>query len=186
MLTFVHIAHAATETYQAAPEAGGISALGLDAKALLFQLVNFALLLGLLRAFAYKPILNVLRSRQQTIAKSLTQAQEIEQGKAELAVHKQQVVAEARGHAQEIVTQSKYRAAEIVQAAEIEARHRAEQIVEQARARLEQEAAAIRAGLKHEALRLVADATQAIVDVKLDKKQDEKLIQDAIKQASKQ
>lgn len=179
------IAHAATETSQAATSAG-IGAIGIDARALLFQLVNFAILLFLLRRFAYKPILRVLQQRQQKIEASLKNAQEIETAKAELTVQQRQVLHSARFQAQEIVTQSTAKAAGIIKAAEQQAQAQAEKILTQGRSHLTQEAAEIKGKLKHEVLQLVATATESIIDVKLDPKQDAALIQRAVADAQKQ
>lgn len=181
-MIFALIAHAATETHQAA-EAAGIGAIGLDARALVFQLVNFAVLLLLLRLFAYKPILKVLQSRQRTIEESLKNATEIEQAKAQLQVEQQRLIKEARLQAQDIAAQATTRAASIIAAAEAEAHQRAEQIIVQGEAKLAQETMQLKAELKHETLQLVAEATEAIIDIKLDPKQDAALIEQAVAQA---
>lgn len=180
MLTL--IAHAATETRQAA-EGSGIGAIGLDARALVFQLVNFSLLLFLLRLFAYKPILNVLQGRRRTIEESLKKAAAIEAAQAELQHERHRVIKEARRQAQEIAAHSQERAASIVAAAEEEARRQAAQIVSQGHAQIAQEAARRKAELKHETLQLVAQATEAIIDIKLDAEQDAALIQKAVAEA---
>lgn len=182
MFDVITIAQAATETHQAA-EASGIGAIGLDARALVFQLVNFAILLFLLRLFAYKPILKVLQGRRQTIEESLKNAAAIERAKAELQNEQKRVITEARREAQDIAAQSQERAASIVTAAEAEARHKAEQIVAQGHAQVAQEAMKLKAELKHETLQLVAQATEAIIDIKLDPKQDAALIEKAIAQS---
>lgn len=53
--------------------------LGLDWKLLLSQAVNFLLLLVLLRQFAYKPLLKVLKERRAKIEEGLAKAEEAEQ-----------------------------------------------------------------------------------------------------------
>jgi F-type H+-transporting ATPase subunit b len=56
-----------------------IEQLGLDWKLLLSQAVNFLLLLVLLRQFAYKPLLKVLKERRAKIEEGLAKAKEAEQ-----------------------------------------------------------------------------------------------------------
>jgi len=50
--------------------------LGIDWKLLLSQVVNFALLLIILRFFVYKPILNMLKKRQEKIEEGLAKSEE--------------------------------------------------------------------------------------------------------------
>lgn len=53
--------------------------LGLDWKLLLSQAVNFLILLVLLRQFAYKPLLKVLKERRAKIEEGLAKAKEAEE-----------------------------------------------------------------------------------------------------------
>jgi len=162
----------------------GIAALGVDWRALLFQILNFAVLLGVLRAFAYRPIVAVLERRRQTIEESLQNAATIEATKTALAIEQQAVLAHAREQAEQIIAGSKQQAATIVAAAEAAARERAEQVAAQAEAKIEQEITAARADLRAEALGLIAAATEKIIDVQLDPKKDAALIQAAIREAA--
>jgi F-type H+-transporting ATPase subunit b len=49
---------------------------GIDWKLLLSQLVNFSLILIILRAFVYKPLLRVLKERKEKIEEGLAKAEE--------------------------------------------------------------------------------------------------------------
>lgn len=55
-----------------------ISQFGLDWKLLLSQLFNFALILIILRAFVYKPLIKLLNKRRDKIEQGLVRAQEAE------------------------------------------------------------------------------------------------------------
>jgi len=183
MSLFITIAHAATETHQAT-EGAGIGAIGLDARALLWQIVNFAILLFLLKKFAYKPIVNVLEARRQRIEESLKSAKNIEITRAALASEKQAVLSLAQQQAEAAVARSKQQAKEIVAQAEVKATEKAAQLLTQAEAKIEQEVLVARQGLKHEAVQLVALATEKIIDEKLDAKKDAALIERALKEMS--
>jgi len=54
-------------TQFAAETSSGIGALGVDGRALVIQLVTFALAYWVLRRFAFKPILKVLQDRRDLI-----------------------------------------------------------------------------------------------------------------------
>ena len=51
----------------AAESSGGLGALGINLSALLFELINFAILFWILKRFAYQPILNALEQRLSLI-----------------------------------------------------------------------------------------------------------------------
>src|SRR3989339_882759 len=53
-----------------------LSQFGISWKLLLSQLINFALILIVLRIFIYKPLLNVLKERREKIEKGLMKAEE--------------------------------------------------------------------------------------------------------------
>jgi F-type H+-transporting ATPase subunit b len=51
-----------------------MEALGINLGFLIFQVLNFSIVLVLLYAWAYKPIINMLKKREETIAKGLEDA----------------------------------------------------------------------------------------------------------------
>ena len=53
--------------------------LGINWQGLVVQIVNVAILLYLLRRFAYKPFLGILERRAEKIRESVTRAEEIQQ-----------------------------------------------------------------------------------------------------------
>ncbi len=52
-----------------------MAALGINLGFLLFQIFNFLIVMVLLYAWAYKPIINGLKKRQENIAKGIEDAQ---------------------------------------------------------------------------------------------------------------
>lgn len=165
---------------------GGIGALGLDAQALVFQVINFALLLGLLRLFAYKPVLKILESRRQKVAESLRTADELAAAKIALERRVTKIVQEAQTRAQQIVAASEQRAQVLVTAAEAVARQQAAAILKQTQAQLAQEVVTVRAELKRETLQLVAQATEKLLGEKLNAARDERLIAEAVTAAEQE
>ncbi len=185
MSLFSLVAYAATETHEAT-EAGGLAALGLDIRALAFQVFNFAILLFLLRLFAYRPILKILTDRRQRIEESLRSAEAIETAKADLTKQTQTIVAQARHDANAILSTSKQEALRLIQAAEARAKVKAAQALKAGQAQLDQDITETKARLKHETAALVALATEAIIDVKLDAANDTELIKKAVAAAKAQ
>lgn len=62
-----------------------LSKLGIDWKLLLAQILNFAILLGVLTFFVYRPLLDLIDARRERIRKAMEDAKKIEEQKGELA-----------------------------------------------------------------------------------------------------
>lgn len=181
MLTLVTTAvpEAAAEVTHAAA-ASGIGALGLDPRALVFQIINFTILSLLLQRFAYKPIVKILEQRRRTITESLKTAAALEQAKHDLAGQARAARAAAQAQAQAILAESKQQAATLVKDAEARATARAAQLTAQAEAKISQEVAAVKRELKQETLTLVALASEKLLNEKLDTDKDSELIKQAL------
>lgn len=77
------------------------------------QVVNFLILLFILKKFLYKPILKVLDERKKRIEDSLKNAEEIERRLAETEEQSEKILAKALAEGQKIVDQSNQVAAQI-------------------------------------------------------------------------
>lgn len=66
-----------------------LSKLGIDWKLLLAQIVNFTILVGILSAFVYRPLLNLIDARRERARKAMEDAKKIEEQKAEMERHRQ-------------------------------------------------------------------------------------------------
>ena len=76
------------------------------------QILNFLILVVLLRAFAYKPIVNMLQERQKKIEMSLAKADEDVEKAEALKKEYEDQLASARVKAQSIIDSASRQAAE--------------------------------------------------------------------------
>ncbi len=162
---------------------GGIGAIGLDGKALLFQLINFAILFWVLKKVAYKPIIKVLEARRERIEESLKMAHDIEQNQQKMAEAQALALKQARAEAAEIVAKTRAEAAEMLKEAEVKATAQNERLLAEAKSRIEQELTQAKKGLKREVVGLVVAATEVVLAEKVDAKKDEALIERALQEA---
>src|SRR3989338_3520624 len=81
------------------------------------QIVNFLLLLFILKRFLYKPILKVLQIRQQKIKDSLKNAAEIEKRLNAIAEEREKKLHEAGDAAQKIIDHAAKNADQIIKEA---------------------------------------------------------------------
>lgn len=156
-----------------------LKTLGINGKLLLGQLINFLLVLVILRWAVYKPLLEAMRKRRERIEYGLRGADEAEKQLAGIEVSRQQKMKEADAQAfalmQETEKEGKKRFGEIVHGAE----EKADFMLKEAAALSKRKEQEEMERLMKEAQGLIKDAL--IKTVELDPKHvDEKLIDKAI------
>ena len=120
-----------------------IKAFGIDGRLIVIQIVNFTILMIILGYFLYTPILNLLKEREEKIAKGIKDAEAAAKAKAEADLEKQAVLTAAHDEARDINSRAKVAADEkaagivgdaedkanaIVKSAELRATEAADQI----------------------------------------------------------
>lgn len=102
-----------------------MEALGLNLGYLLVQIFNFLIMFVVLKEWVYKPILNLLEKRRETIAQSLEDARVAAEARSNAEAEANKILADAQAKASEIVREATERAkaveSEIKKAAEAEA-----------------------------------------------------------------
>lgn len=159
--------------------------LGIDYRLLIAQILNFAILLLVLRRFAYKPIIRVLEKRRQAIAASLANVKALERRVAEGEREREErlrqtqqeaslIVAQARQQGEElhekILTSAQAEADAVRRAAAAEARQLKEHALDEARAEL---------------ANLVVTAAGRVLHEKLDEKKDRELAARALEKLTR-
>lgn len=163
-------------------ESSGLSALGVDGRAFLIQLITFILAYFVLRRFAFGPILKVLRERRETIESGVKLGEEMRKEQAELEAKVEATLHKSRQEADKIIAGAQDAGREAIRAAEEKAREKAAGILKQAESRIIQDTARARKQLERELVSLVSDATEAILDEKIDDKKDTALIERLLKE----
>ena len=169
----------------AAPEASGdlFSALGIDWRLLILQVVAFLILVFLLGKFVYPWLMKQVDERQASIEAAAKAATEAQASAAESQDRIAELLTEARTQAAEIVDTAKLEASNMLTASEERARSTAEKITTDARAEVEKSIEAAKRDLHDETLELIALATEKVIHTKLDKKADAALIASALKES---
>lgn len=166
-------------------QTSGIGALGISPGAFIIQLITFVFVFLLLKKFAFKPIVNMLEERRKVIDEGVrmgtTMAKEREKLEAEVA----KVLNEARHDADKIIATAHKEAREVMREAEKTAARKAETMIADAEARIKEETQASRRKLERDIVGLVSEATEAIVEEKVDAKKDAALIDKALKGRNK-
>ena len=145
---------------------------------LIAQILNFLILAGILRAFAYKPVVRMLKARQDRIQESLDKADaDAEEADKLLAEYKAKL-AEANVKAENIVLMAEKRASEEREAKRAEVKREIEQMRKAAKAEIEREREHAVQQLRAEMITLSMAAAGKIVAKNMDKSENEALITD--------
>ncbi len=105
----------------------------------IFYLVNFLILVGVLGKFLYKPFLNLMETRKQSIVDALDNAEAVNRRADEKMANYDRKIAKLEAEGREIIKEAKIKAEE--QANEIieQANQRASQIMNRAEKEIERE-----------------------------------------------
>lgn len=174
---------AVAETHEATAGGDIFSALGIDWRLLILQVVAFLILVLILGKFVYPRLMKAVDDRQANIEAAAKAAAQAQKAAEENNVKVAELLDDARKEAAEIVNTAKVEAAELVSASEKKAQKSAERIVADAHEQIEKDVASVRKALYNETLELVALATQKVVGASHDKKADGQLIAKAVEDA---
>ncbi len=159
-----------------------ITQFGLDWKLLLAQVVNFLILLYILKRFAYKPILKVLRERRENIAAGLKASEESVKRLEDAEEIKKQVVLQAEQKAVGIVSQAEVIAKDEAQAIITSAHRKEEQIIASSQKRLDEERLKLGEELEQNAEQLVKVSLGKVLGKMPTGERDQALIQEALRE----
>ena len=169
--------------YFAVEKADGspLTALGVDPRSFLFQLITFFLIFLLLKKFAFKPISKKLAERRNVIEDGVKMGLRMEKEKAKLDAEIAQVMRDARTEADKIIGNGQKEAREIIREAEKVGQRKVDTMLIDAEARIKEETEQAKRKLEKEIVGLVSEATETIVEEKVDSSKDAKLIDKALR-----
>ena len=159
--------------------------LGIDPALLIAYVINFIILLVLLRLFLYKPVLKMLGERRLKIQESLEQADKVRQEAEVERSEYQRELEEARKTSQEAAARAAQETEKMREAILAEARTEAEQIREQAHQQIEVERQQTMAELQRQVADLAVDLTRKVIGktVVVDEQAQRQLIQQFLQES---
>jgi F-type H+-transporting ATPase subunit b len=150
--------------------------LGINPIYLLSQIVNFTVLVVLLRVLAYKPILNMLDQRRERIEKGLEDARLAEEARANAENERQQILDQARAEAQGILVEANQRgetqAAKIVE----DAQAQAQKVLDEARVEAQAERDRLLGEMRGQITALSIAAANRLIGEALDEQRQMQLV----------
>ena len=148
----------------------------------IWTILTFLILVTLLAKFAWRPLLQALDSRQELIRKSLDEAQQARMELERLHHESAQILRQARVDAEGVIAQTRSDAAKLREELRQKAKAEADGIVRNAERQIQLETQRALQQLRHEAVDLSVMIASKILQRNLTKEDNERLIEDALKQ----
>lgn len=153
-----------------------MEALGISLGFFLFQVFNFLILVILLYAWAYQPIVNMLETRKQKIAQGMEDARVAAEARANAEKEAEKIIAEAQAKASQMVREATERAEQAAKDVRAAAESEAAKAREAALADVEAERNRILADMRSQVAALAVAAAQKLVGEALDEKRQHALL----------
>ena len=162
----------------------GIGALGINFPGLIAQIINFGILLVVLRLVAYKPVMKMLDDRAARVRESIETAERIKEREAETAKTAEERLEEARREGQTLIAQAQQISARIQEEARGQAQTEAEGLLTRARNEIRLERDSAIASLRGEFAGLTISAAERVIGQSLDRRAHQRLIEEVLAESS--
>ena len=162
----------------------GIADLGINLPVLVAQLVNFTILLVVLRLVAWGPLTKMLDNRRERIRESLSAADAAKAQVAESERRVQEQVEAGRREAQNLIAQAQEISTRIQADARTQSLADADATLTRARNEIQLERDTAIADLRKEFADLTISAAEKVITTSLDKNAHKRLIDEALAQSS--
>jgi F-type H+-transporting ATPase subunit b len=148
----------------------------------IWTIVTFLVLLAVLAKFAWRPLLEALERRQESIRKSLDDARQAKQELERLHVESQRILAQARSEADTIVARTRDDANRLREELRQKAQQEATGILRNAERQIEMETARALQQIRHEAVDLSVAIASKLLQRNVTREDNERLIEETFKQ----
>ncbi|WP_026691587.1 F0F1 ATP synthase subunit B [Alteribacter aurantiacus] len=148
----------------------------------LFQLAGFAVLLLILKKYAFGPIMDMMEKRENHIAEQISTAEKNRQESEKYIEEQREAIKAARAEAKEIVENARKQAERTEKDIMANAEKQAERKLQEALATIKQEEEQAISALREQVSSLSVLVATKVIEKELDDKEQEKLIQETLKE----
>ncbi len=148
---------------------------------MLAQLINFAIVVGVLWWFALKPLVKMMRERSHEIEAGLKNAEEAEQRLVQAEKEVQEIIRQSRKQAEDILSQAKKQAEENKRLLIEKTKQEADKVLEKTKQQIEQERQKMMDEAKKELGAIVIKAVEKALSDKLTQNIDQAYIKKVLK-----
>jgi len=148
----------------------------------IWTIITFLVLLGLLAKFAWRPLLKALDNRQETIRKSLDDAQKAKEELERLQGESAQIIRQARIDAESIIAKTRADADKLAEELRHKAREESEGIVKNAERQIQIETRRALQEIRNEAVDISVMIASKLLERHVSKEDNARLIDETLKQ----
>lgn len=155
---------------------------GFDPVILVAQIVNFLIILYLLKRFLYKPVLSMLKKRKETVEEGLRQAEEARITLEKTIEEEKKILTKAQDEAKKIIEETKKQSLLLSQEAETNTKEKIEKMLLEARQKIEEEEKEIEAKLSKKLTNIAVGILQKSLERVFSEKEQKQIVEKALKQ----
>jgi F-type H+-transporting ATPase subunit b len=153
-----------------------------EAGLLFWMLVSFTLVLIVLKKFAWKPILNSLKEREESISDALQSAEKAKEEMEKLKADNEAIIRQAKAEREKILQEAREIKIKIVEKAKEEASEEAHKLIELARVNIRNEETKALEQIKNQVAELSVEIAGKLLREKLaDTAEQQKLVEKYLK-----
>jgi F-type H+-transporting ATPase subunit b len=162
-----------------------IKNFGIEPVLLIAQIVNFLIIAFILKKLLYKPVLEVLKKRKDVIKEGLNQAEESKLALEKALEEEKKILKKAQDQARKILDDAKNQSSLAAMEIEEKSRAQSEKILEEGRKQIEEEVKIAEKRLTQNINKLSMDILEKSLKETFTGKDQEKLIDKALKEIVK-
>lgn len=158
-----------------------IKNFGIDPVLLGAQIINFLIVLFILKRFLYKPLLRLLQKRQDSIKEGIKKTEEAERRLDKVITEEKNILKNAKDHAQKIIDNATRQSLETSKAIQENAKKQSKNILKEAKLQISKEAKESEKRLMENVSFLAIKFLQKSVEQLFTEKQQKEIMENALK-----
>ncbi len=162
-----------------------LKTLGFDPVMLGAQIINFLIIFFLLKRFLYKPVMDMVKKREDVIKEGLKQAEESRLTLEKTIEKEKKILSNAQDEAKKIIEDTKTQALEISKEIEQNTKKQTEKMIMEAKTQIEQEAKNLERKLTENVSILAGNMISKTLEGMFGEKEQKQIVEKAIKDIKK-
>jgi len=162
-----------------------LQTFGLNPYLTIAQILNFLILLYILKRYLYPPLFKVFKKREELVKESIEKAEQSEKALEKAKEQEKEIIKKARLTGDDIIKEAKEQSDEIIKQAEISAKDRADKMINDAKGQITLETAQAQEELNKYVLRLSMDMLKRTLSNVFTEKEQSEIIDKAMKEMQK-
>ncbi len=163
-----------------------IKNFGIEPTLFVAQIINFLIIFYVLKRFAYKPILDLLKKREQTIKDGLRQAEEARILLEKTEDKQKEMLRKTQAQVRKMLDEAKQQKIELLEKAEISTKAQVEKMMQEARNQIAFETKEVEKRLSSQVTNLAVDFLQKSITELFSEKDQEQIMENALRKLKKQ